>query len=76
VSSADFIALVDTKLAELGHPVLAKHERVFCLTPERRRALERAIDTDLRGVLRPATPAFELAVMLARFGKLWSKPCP
>lgn len=74
MNSAAFVELVDRKLAELNHPPIARHTQVFSLTPERRRLLERAIDTDLRGVLRSEMAAFDLAGVLERFRGLWVRP--
>jgi predicted nucleotidyltransferase component of viral defense system len=73
LSSASFIDLVDAKLAELGAPPMAKQERSFGLSGERRRQVEAGLKVDLPAVLRADAPQFDLDRMLARFNRLWRK---
>jgi predicted nucleotidyltransferase component of viral defense system len=73
LSSSSFIDLVDAKLAELGAPPMAKQERFFGLSGERRRQVEAGLKGDLTAVLRADAPRFDLDRMLARFDRLWRK---
>jgi hypothetical protein len=73
LSSSSFIALVDAKLAELGAPPIAKQEKFFGLSGERRRQFEAGLKGDLPAVLRADAPKFDLDRMLAQFDRLWWK---
>ena len=76
LTSENFLALVDAKLAELKHPSLRSAAAVFGLTPERRRRLEASVRKDLPAVLRIGEPHFDLDAMLTRFANLWRlEPC-
>ena len=72
LTSDDFLALVDAKLAELKHPSLRSAAAVFALTPERRRQLEASVRKDLPAVLRIGEPHFDLGAMLTHFANLWT----
>ncbi len=71
LSSAEFIELVDAKLAELKEAPLPRQARSFALDANRRRALEVGLARDLPAVLRAGAPPFDLDAMLARFDRLW-----
>jgi predicted nucleotidyltransferase component of viral defense system len=73
LSSPEFVALVDAKLAELSAVPLARQGRSFSLDANRRRAVEAGLARDLPAVLRADAPAFDLDAMLARFNTLWRK---
>lgn len=73
LSSAEFLELVDAKLAELKAPPLARQGGAFGLDANRRRALVAGLARDLPAVLRVGAPPFDLDAMLARFDRLWEK---
>lgn len=73
LSSAQFVELVDAKLAELKAPPLARQGRSFALDANRRRALVAGLARDLPAVLRTGAPPFDLDAMLARFDRLWGR---
>lgn len=73
LSSSDFQALVDVKLAELRVAPLARQGPGFALDVRRRAALEASVRRDLPAVLRVDAPAFDLEAVLRRFDGLW--PC-
>jgi hypothetical protein len=66
LSSSSFIDLVDAKLAELGAPPMAKQEKFFGLSGERRRQVEAGLKGDLPAVLRADAPKFDLDRMSVR----------
>lgn len=67
MSSAEFIALVDRKLAEINAPPLVAHPPAFGLTERQRLALRDAVRTDLARVVRIAELPFELDGVVARY---------
>jgi hypothetical protein len=73
LSSREFIALVDRKLAELNERPLHEQPPSFGVTDRRRRALEAGLRRELPAVLRAGAPAFELDKTLSRFDRLWQK---
>jgi len=73
LSSAQFVGLVDAKLAELKALPLARQGRSFALDANRRRTLEGGLARDLPAVLRADAPPFDLDAMLARFDRLWGR---
>ncbi len=73
LSSPEFIALADAKLAELNAVPMARQGRSFALDANRRRTVEAGLASDLPAVLRADAPAFNLDAMLARFDQLWRK---
>lgn len=73
LSSPEFVALVDAKLAELNAVPLARQGKSFSLDANRRRAVEAGLARDLPAVLRADAPSFDLDAMLARFDALWRK---
>jgi len=73
LSSPEFMALVDAKLAEVNAVPLARQARSFALDANRRRKVEAGLALDLPAVLRADAPAFDLEAMLARFDQLWRK---
>jgi len=72
LSSCEFLALVDRKLAELHHPPLAAAVPAFGLNVERRRALEASIRKDLASVVRLGEPAFDIDEVIETFAARWS----
>jgi hypothetical protein len=73
MSSADFVALVDQKLAEVGAPSLAGHAARFGLTEAERRELSGPGMGDLVAVLRYGAEPFDLDGVLRYYDSLWSK---
>ena len=73
LSSREFVALVDAKLAELKAAPLARQGRSFALDANRRRKVQAGLARDLPGVLRAGAPPFDLEAVLARFDRLWGK---
>jgi predicted nucleotidyltransferase component of viral defense system len=71
LSSADFIRLVDSKLAEFPAPPMNSQPRDLGLTGERRRKLEESLKRELPAVLRVDAPAFDLNAAAERFMTLW-----
>lgn len=69
--SEEFVALVNEKLAEMGHRPLAEHDRPFDLTPVRREAVEASLKKDLPGVVRLGEPPFDLDALLSAFAAKW-----
>ena len=69
--SADFVGLVDSKLAELQAPPLAGQPRDLGLTGERRRKLDESLERELPAVLRLNAPPFDLNAAVRRLVKLW-----
>ncbi|HEY6556304.1 MAG TPA: nucleotidyl transferase AbiEii/AbiGii toxin family protein [Polyangiaceae bacterium] len=72
-SSAEFLALVNAKLAELDALPMASQSPAFGMTPSERATLQRAAREELPTVLRMDDPPFDLDGMLARFDALWAK---
>jgi hypothetical protein len=73
LSSEEFVALVNAKLAEVQHPALSAQREPFGLTPERRRAVEASLLKDLPAVLRLDERPFNLDEVLRRFQGIWGK---
>lgn len=73
LSSADFIALVDAKLNEIGAPPLAEQGAAFGTTATERSVLKRAAREELMTVLRVDALPFDVDAMIARFDALWNK---
>lgn len=73
LSSAEFIELVDKKLAELNEPPLREHSRPFQLTDARRTEIDRSLLKDLPAVVRLGEEPLSLDSLLEAFRKLWSK---
>lgn len=73
LTSAQFVELVDAKLAELKAPPLARPGRSFGLDANRRRAPEAGLVRDLPAMLRAGAPPFDLYAMLARHDRLWGR---
>ncbi len=71
LSSGGFIALVGSKLAELGFAPLGSQGPRFALDDRRLASLRASLRRDLPSVLREDAPAFELEGMLSRFAVLW-----
>jgi len=71
MQSAEFVALVNRKLAELDAAPLASQLASFGLTDEQRRALRAAVRADLARVVRLSEPAFDLDGLLARYDAAW-----
>jgi hypothetical protein len=73
LSSEEFLALVDRKLAELGHRPLKEHEFPFELTGERRKAVEASLERDLPAVVRLGERSLDLDALLKTFSARWCK---
>lgn len=71
LTSVEFRALVDAKLAELGAPPLSRQPRLMGLTGSRRTKLESSLAKDLPAVLRSGSPAFDLHAVVERLDQLW-----
>jgi len=73
LSSPEFIALVDAKLAELGAPPLRAQAPSFgAAVGPRRKTLETARTRGLQAVLRIDEPILDLDATFARFNSLWA----
>jgi predicted nucleotidyltransferase component of viral defense system len=72
LSSNEFVALVDTKLAELGARPLREQARSFgAAVGPRRKTLETSLTRELQAVLRIDEPTLDLDATFARFDSLW-----
>ncbi len=72
MSSREFIALVDAKLAELGAGPLREQARSFgAADGPRRKTLDASLTRELQAVLRIDEPTFDLEATFARFNRLW-----
>jgi hypothetical protein len=70
--SADFVALVDAKLAEASAPPLHRQGTAFGLTPRERDELRAAIPGQLVPVLRRSEAAFDLDALLDHYDRIWA----
>ena len=73
LASADFIRLVDSKLAEFPAPPMESQPHDLGLTGERRRKLEESLKRELPAVLRVDASAFDLNAAVERLVTLWGK---
>jgi len=72
-ASAEFVALVDKKLAEVGHVSLADAQPSFGLTAAQQRHLMGPGFKRLESVTRLDAPRFDLNALLVWFDELWGK---
>jgi predicted nucleotidyltransferase component of viral defense system len=73
LSSAEFLSVVDRKLAELGALPLAKQPAAFGLSNAERAKFDRSARAELATVVRVGESPFDLGAMIAHFNALWGK---
>jgi hypothetical protein len=74
--SPEFVRLVDTKLAEVGHGPLARAEPSFGIIPDERARLTGQGMKRLEAVVRLDAPRFDIEDLLNLFDDLWGKQRP
>ena len=73
LSSGEFRALLDAKLAELQQPPLSDHSTLFLMTDKRRVEIEASLRKDLPAVVRLDEPHFDLDEVLQLFERRWHR---
>lgn len=76
LSSEDFRALIDAKLAELGRGPLAEQRPQFGLTPRQVQQLRRDIPRHLMPVLRSTDPPYDLDRTINSYDEIWHLATP
>jgi Nucleotidyl transferase AbiEii toxin, Type IV TA system len=72
-TSHEFLALVDTKLAEYPARPLVQQPAGFGITQRELASLEADVDQNLAAVLRRTEPRFNLRETISRFDTIWAK---